>query len=50
MRLHSDSEIPEMSSEDGLSILQLGAGYSMQQYSNINVEDLKVLVMKFERS
>ena len=44
------SDIAEMSSEDELSILQLGAGYSMQQYANIAVEDLKALLMKFEQS
>ena len=47
MRLHSDSEIAEMSGEDELTILQLGAGYSMQQYANMTVEDL---LMKFEQS
>ena len=48
--LLGSSEIAEMSSEDKLSILQLGAGYSMQQYANIDVEDLIVLFMKFEQS
>lgn len=50
MMLHSDSEISEMSREDILCTLQLGAGYSMHQYANVMVEDLTVLLTEFERN
>ena len=50
MRLHSDSEIESMSKDDVLSILQIGAQYSMHQFVNAPVEDLKACLAKFERN
>ena len=50
MRLHSDSEIEKMSKEDVLSILQLGARYSMHRYKNATVEELKAALTRFERN
>ena len=41
MRLHSDAEIESMSREDILSILQLGARYSMCQFEDMTVEELR---------
>ena len=50
MRLHSDTEIEKMSKEDVLSILQLGARYSMHHYENATVEELKAALTRFERN
>ena len=50
MRLHSDSEIANMSSKDILKILTLGAQYSMDQFSNATVEELRACLTKFERN
>ena len=50
MRLHSDCEIASMSRDDVLCILQLGAGYSMHQFADVPMEDLKVCLTRFERN
>ena len=50
MRLHSDGEIERMSREDILSILQLGARYSMCQFEHATVEELKATLTHFERN
>ena len=50
MRLHSDAEIESMSREDILSILQLGARYSMCQFEDTTVEELRAALTQFERN
>ena len=50
MRLHSDGEIEGMSREEVLSILKLGARYSMHQFKHATIEELKAILAQFERS
>ncbi len=50
MRLHSDSEIEQMSREDLLSILKVGARYSMHQFEHATEEELKAVLAQFERN
>ena len=49
MRLHSDSEIEQMS-RDVLSILQVGARFSMHQLKHATKEELKAVLAQFERN
>ena len=49
LRLHSDSETEKTSREDVLSILQVGARYSMHQLVQASDEELKALLVQFER-
>ena len=50
MRLHSDSEIEKMNGEDVLSILQMGARYSMHQFAHATEQELKALLAQLERN
>ena len=50
MRLHSDSEIEQTSREDVLSILQVGARFSMHQLKHATKEELKAVLAQFERN
>ena len=50
MRLHSDSEIEQRSREDVLSILQVGARYSMHQFKHAKEKELIAVLAQFERN
>ena len=50
MRLHTDVEIKAMSKEYILGVLRKGAGYFMNQFENLSLEELKHLLSKYERT